>query len=103
MRGCAATVSCATTSPKPRARVGNRMSTLLGERFYGTSDPAAPSFELLRELLALGANLVDQLGVWRELLPQCDGPRLRVRLGIVDGYFDVEMTKVGTTDPLTDL
>lgn len=69
----------------------------------GASSRGDRSFELARKLLAFGANLVDELGVRRELLPQRDGPRSGVRLGIVDCHLDLQVTEVGTPDLLTKL
>src|SRR5687767_9794204 len=55
------------------------------------------------ELFVLETDLVDDLRVRDHLLAETDGPRPRVRLGVVHRHFDIEMTKVRTSDPLADL
>src|SRR5687767_11407334 len=55
------------------------------------------------ELLVLETDLVDDLRVGDDLLAETDGPRPRVRLGVLHRHFDIEMTKVRTSDPLADL
>src|SRR4029079_14894348 len=60
------------------------------------------SLELLRELLALGADFVDQLSIRGELLAQRNTPRPGIRLRIVDRHFNLEMAKVGPVDALAN-
>jgi len=61
-----------------------------------TSDEG--SLQLLCEPLPFGTDLVDQLRIGRELLPQGHGPRPRVRLGIVDRDLDVHVAEVAAVE-----
>src|SRR5574339_97468 len=61
------------------------------------------SFDLARELLAFGADLVDELGIRGELLAQGHRPRFRIRLGVVDGDVDLDVPEVGPPYSLTNL
>src|SRR5918993_1087017 len=71
---------------------------------HGAASPPGTSLlELLHEALAFGTNFVNQLGIRGELLTQSDGPRLRIRLWIVDGDLDFEVSEVGPPDSLTHL
>src|SRR4029079_7292904 len=60
-------------------------------------------FDLLRELLALETDFVNEFGIRRELLSQGHRPRFRIRLGVVDRDLDLEMSKVGSADSLPNL
>jgi hypothetical protein len=75
----------------------------VGGRGRGECCTATTSFQLLREFLSFGTDLVDELRVGGKLLPQRDGPRLRVGLGIVDRDLDVEMSEVRSPDTLANL
>src|SRR5438105_12571073 len=55
-----------------------------------------------RVLLVLLADELDQLSIRHEALMNRNRPRLGVRFGIVDCYFDVEMTEVGPPVALDD-
>ena len=57
-----------------------------------TTDRRYPSLALLREPLAFSADFIDELGVRGKLLPQCDRPRPGVRLGVVHGHLEIEVT-----------
>src|SRR5215470_960671 len=52
----------------------------------------------LRELLVLEADLVDELRVHDDPLLERDGPRLRVRVRVVDADFDYEVAEVRAPD-----
>jgi len=56
----------------------------------------------LRVLFILQADFIDEFRIGAELLPQTDGPRLRIRLGIIHRYFDFEMSKIRPPDLLTE-
>src|SRR5213595_3480420 len=59
-----------------------------------------PSFLTRCELLVLGADFIDELGIGSELLPQRHGPRLGIRFGIIHRHFDFEMSEIRPPDPL---
>src|SRR5438093_9374093 len=56
------------------------------------------SLHALPELLVLQADLVDKLSVERDLLPQRDGPRLRVSLRVIHRHSDFQVPVVGPAD-----
>ena len=62
-----------------------------------------PSAEFLRKPFPFGADLVDELGIARELLLYGDSPRFRIGLRIVHGDFDVEVPEIWPADPFADL
>src|SRR5688572_31346243 len=68
-----------------------------------TTDRRYPSLALLRESLAFSADFVDELGVCGKLLPQGDRPWPGVRLRVVHGHLDFEVTEVGPPDSLAHL
>src|SRR5689334_15320909 len=57
---------------------------------------------VLRELLVLGTDFIDELRVGSELLPQCDSPRFRIGFRIIHSDFEFEMAEIGPSDPLTN-
>src|SRR5690349_23585321 len=61
------------------------------------------SIVVLRRLLVLVADELDQLLIDGELLTHAHGERFRVSLRIVDGDVDLEVTEVGTTPALDEL
>src|SRR5881397_366064 len=84
----------------PRNPEEDRMSVSgLPTTASAQSDPIV-SLRHVQELLALQADLVRKFGVERDLLPQGDGPRLRVGLCVVHGHPDFEVPVVGPADPL---
>src|SRR5687768_13970417 len=64
--------------------------------------PLLPAHSL-EGLLVLEADLVDQLGVERDLLVHLDGPRTRVGLRVVDGDLHFQSAVVRPTEPFGHL
>ena len=56
-----------------------------------------------RVSLVVEAVIIQKLGVEHDELMECDGPRVRVRFGVIDGEFDLETSVVDSPEPLGDL
>src|SRR5688572_31726574 len=88
------------SSQRQSVRLRQERRTAVSESWVA---PPVSFLQVSKKLLVFQADFVDQVCVQDDLLFQRNGPRLRVRLGIIDGDLHLEVSEVRPADLFSNL